>query len=148
MPDLAEALRAGDLARGFQLIDGLASKGADLRHFARELVDYLRALVVAKSGAATSMAEEYRHEEMARLKASSEDWSYQRLLAAIKAFGELDGRMKQESFSQLHLEMAFMEVTVLEAQAQPSGMPAVQRPRPWLLHRPCHLPSSSGELRI
>lgn len=124
VPDLADALRAGDLARGFQLIDDLASTGADLRHFARELVDHLRALVVAKSGAATSMTEELRQEEMARLRASSEGWSYQRLLAAIKAFGELDGRMKQESFGQVHLEMAFMEATVLEAQAQPTGMQA------------------------
>ena len=123
VPDLADALRAGDLARGFQLIDDLASTGADLRHFARELVDYLRALVVAKSGAATSMAEELRQEEMARLRASSEGWSYQRLLAAIKAFGELDGKMKQESFGQVHLEMAFMEATVLEAPALGTSMP-------------------------
>ncbi len=127
VPDLADALRAGDLARGFQLIDGLASTGADLRHFARELVDYLRALVVAKSGAITSMAEEFRREEMALMQESSEGWSYQRLLAAIKAFGELDGRMRQEPFGQGHLEMAFMEATVLEEQVKPAG-DAASRP--------------------
>lgn len=127
VPDLADALRSGDLVHGFQLIDGLASMGADLRHFARELVDYLRALVVAKSGAATSLAGEFRHEEMARLRASSEGWSYQRLLTAIKAFGELDGRMKQESFSQVHLEMAFMEAALLEEPVQLRGAATTQQ---------------------
>ena len=117
VPDLADALLAGDLARGFMLIDGLAEMGADLRHFTRELVDYLRAIAVVKSGAVTSLSEEFRHEEIVRLKALSDEWGYRRLVAAIKTFGELDGRMKQESFGQVHLEMAFMEAALPEDQA-------------------------------
>lgn len=112
VPEFAEALRGGEVARGFRLIDAAASTGADLRHFSRELVDYLRALVVVRSGADTSLTREFRPEEMARLRAAAEGWRYQQLLAALRTFGDLEGRMRLEPFNQLHLEIAFMEVAL------------------------------------
>ncbi|HEX9016515.1 MAG TPA: DNA polymerase III subunit gamma/tau [Chloroflexota bacterium] len=117
VPDFADALRVSDLPRGFKLIDGLTSTGADLRHFARELVDFLRALVIVKSGAETSLVQEYRAEELARLRASADGWEFRRLLQSIKVFGDLDGRMKQEAFGQVQFETAFME-SVLSSETE------------------------------
>ena len=114
VPDFADSLQSADLVRGFRLIDGLSSTGADLRHFARELVDYLRALVVVKTGAETSLLQEYRADELAKVRAASQSWDYRRLLGAIRSFGDLDGKIKQEAFGQVQLEMAFMECALFQ----------------------------------
>jgi DNA polymerase III subunit gamma/tau len=119
VPDFARALRTSDLVEGFRLIDTLSATGADLRHFSRELVDYLRALVVAKSGAATSLAEEYRADELSNLTATAEGWSFHQLLRSMKAFGDVDGKLKQEAFGQIQLEMALLEVALPEEADQP-----------------------------
>ncbi|HEX2924511.1 MAG TPA: DNA polymerase III subunit gamma/tau, partial [Chloroflexota bacterium] len=116
VPEFAEALRCRDLAQGFRLIDRVVSTGADLRHFSRELVDYLRALMVARSGAETSLTREFRADELERLGSLVQQWEYRQLLAALKAFGDLEGRMRQEPFNQLHLEIAFTEVALEPAQ--------------------------------
>ncbi len=123
LQQFAEALRSADLALGFRLIDQAASTGSDLRHFSRELVDYLRALMVAKSGADTSLVREYRPEELARLRGEAAGWGYPALLAAIRTFGDLEGRMRQEPFNQLHLEIGFMEA-VTGAAEQGEARPA------------------------
>lgn len=118
---LAEALRLRDLPRGFQLIDDAASTGADLRHLTRELVDHLRALMVAKSGADTSLLREYRADDLAKLREDADGWEYHRLLGALRSFGELDGRMRQEPLNQIHLEVAFMEAALLEQAGAVGG---------------------------
>lgn len=112
VPELAETLRQVDLAEGFRLIDGAASVGADLRHLSRELVEYLRALMVAKSGANTTLLQEFQGDELARMRNQADLWSYQQLMNALKAFTDLEGRMRMEPFNQLHLEIAFMEAVL------------------------------------
>ncbi|MHB8991650.1 MAG: DNA polymerase III subunit gamma/tau, partial [Chloroflexota bacterium] len=121
VPEFAEALRGADLARGLRLIDRAASTGADLRHFSRELLDYLRALMVAKSGADTSVVREYRFEELERLRATAAGWGYQQLLSGLRTFGDLEGRMRQEAFNQLQLEIAFMEAAMAATPETPSA---------------------------
>jgi len=144
VPEVAEAIRSRDLAQGFRLIDRAVSTGADLRHFSRELVDYLRALMVTRSGADTSLTREFRPDELDRLSSLAQQWDYRQLLAALKAFGDLEGRMRQEPFNQLHLEIALTEVVLepsvggeaptgsLSPAAQPIAAPpaARQAPRP------------------
>lgn len=117
IPELAEAVRRRDLAEGFRLIDGAASLGADLRHMSRELVDYLRALMVAKSGADGSLLQEYRGEELACLRTDAGRWGHRQLLDALRVFADLEGRMRLEPFNQLHLEIAFMEAALAEEMA-------------------------------
>ena len=112
LQQFADALRNGDLAAGLRLIDQAATTGADLRHFSRELVEYLRALMVVKSGADTSLVREFRGEELARLRGEAQGWGYRPLMAAIRTFGDLEGRMRQEPFNQLLLEIAFMEAVM------------------------------------
>lgn len=138
VPEFAEAVRCADLARGLRLIDQAANTGADLRHFSRELIDYLRALVIAKSGAETGAVREYRAEELERLRSTAAEWAYWQLLSALRAFSDLEGRMRQEAFSQLQLEIAFMEAAMraagsgsgaaVDANLQSAGTPAAPVP--------------------
>ncbi len=143
LAELADALRQQDLARGFGLIDQTASTGADLRNYSRELVDYLRALMVVKSGADTSLVREYRPAELARLRSEAEDWEYPRLLTAMRVFGELEGRMRMEPFNQLHLEIAFMEA-VMNAAALEEGRQASDD----LSRRPGSTPKGEAGLSV
>ncbi|MGI5835333.1 MAG: DNA polymerase III subunit gamma/tau [Chloroflexota bacterium] len=112
VPELADALRKKDLAEGLRLIDRASSVGADLRHLSRELVEYLRALMVAKSGADTTLLQGFQGDELARLRSQSEAWGYQQLVSALKVFTDLEGKMRTEPFNQLHLEIAFMEAAL------------------------------------
>ena len=122
VPEFAEALRTGDLALGFRLIDASAATGADLRHFARELVDYLRALAIARSGADTTLTAEFRADELAALRSRAERWEYGLLLSAIRSFIDLEGRMRMEPFNQVHLEIALMEVALAGGRPEtPAG---------------------------
>ncbi len=140
VPEFAEALRRRDLARGFLLIDGASSTGSDLRHLSRELVDYLRALMVSKSGADTSLLQGYRAEELARLRAEGEGWSYRSLLNALRVFADLEGRLRQEAFNQLHLEMAFMEAILQRDEpAEPTEVRRISEDRPTLASQPASL---------
>ena len=122
VPELANALRRRDLAGGLQLIDTASSKGADLRHLSRELVDYLRVLLVAKCGADTSLIQEFRGEELSSLRSEAEGWDYHQLMNALKVFADLEGRARLEPFNQLHLEIAFVDAALFrrDADASPS----------------------------
>lgn len=129
VPELAGALRDGDLAEGIRLVDAAATKGADLRHLARELVEYLRALVASKSGAESSVTRELSGSLAKDLQQAASGWSYERLLAAMHSFAELEGRMRSEPFNQLHLELALME-TVLASKPQEPLAAAEASPAP------------------
>lgn len=119
VPEFVEALRRRDVARGFRLIDEAATAGADLRHFGREVVDYLRALMVVRSGADSSLIREFRGDELDRLRSSARGWEYQGLVAALRAFSDLEGRMRAEPMNQVHLEIAFTEVALLAGVERP-----------------------------
>jgi DNA polymerase III subunit gamma/tau len=140
VPELAEAVRRGDLAAGFRLIDDASASGADLRHLARELVEYLRALTVTKSGADTSLVRELRAEALSALRATAGGWGYGQLAAALKAFGELEGRMRLEPFNQSHLELALLEVALAEG-APADTLPTDRQP---LSVQPPPRPSASA----
>ncbi len=50
--ELARHIIAKDVSSGLKVINAVAAEGLDLRQFNRELVDYLRQLLLAKSGSA------------------------------------------------------------------------------------------------
>jgi DNA polymerase III subunit gamma/tau len=127
IPEFAEAVRRADLARGLQLIDEAATSGADLRHFSREMVEYLRALTITKSGADTSLVRELRPDALTLLRTTASGWDYVQLAAALKAFGEMEGRMRLEPFNQSHLELALLEVALAEGAAGVSAAVARER---------------------
>jgi DNA polymerase-3 subunit gamma/tau len=93
-----------DLSTGLKLIAAVRDDGVDMRQFQREVVNYLRALLVVKAGAEDTLdlaAEEV--EEMRSLLSSavSED-----ILRALRGFGQADFRDDPQSSLPLELALA------------------------------------------
>jgi DNA polymerase III subunit gamma/tau len=107
----------GDLAGGLTIIASVRDDGLDLRQFQRELVDELRALLMAKSGleppeGATQERVQYLREAVENVPAAS-------LLRALKAFGEAD--LKADPNSTLPLDIALAEVVLGQDGPNPTS---------------------------
>ncbi len=108
-----DALLAKDVAGGLTLINRALDAGADPRQFARQIVDYLRGLLLARMGGERLL--EATPEDRAEMGRQAQRFEVSELLAAIRAFNQagLDSRAGWQP--SLPLEMAFIEV------AQPMG---------------------------
>ncbi len=115
-----EAIIGVDAARGLTVINRALDSGADPRQFARQVVDYLRGLLLARMGNAhlLEVTPELR-EEMAR---HAQALTLTTLLGAIRAFNRaaVEGRAGWQP--ALPLELALVEVI----EGQPGSPP--QRP--------------------
>jgi DNA polymerase-3 subunit gamma/tau len=122
---LARAALTGDLSEGLSVIGAVRDDGLDMREFSRQVVKYLRALLLARAGSVESidlpseMVEEVRNE--------SANHEVSAITSAFKAFGRTDFREQAES--SLPLELALLELTSdgQAAKAGP-GAPAVAVP--------------------
>jgi len=119
-----------DLSAGLKLIAAVRDDGVDMRQFQREVVNYLRALLVAKAGAEDTLdlaAEEVEEMRSVSSAASSED-----ILQALRGFGQADFR--DDPQSSLPLELALADhVLGPSAAAQVSAEetePVVRPPSP------------------
>ncbi|UCH86580.1 MAG: DNA polymerase III subunit gamma/tau [Dehalococcoidia bacterium] len=93
-----------DLSAGLKLIAAVRDDGVDMRQFQREVVNYLRALLVAKAGAEDTLdlgAEEVEEMRSVSSAAASED-----ILRALRGFGQADFRDDPQSSLPLELALA------------------------------------------
>jgi DNA polymerase-3 subunit gamma/tau len=93
-----------DLSAGLKLIAAVRDDGVDMRQFQREMVDYLRALLVVKAGAEDTLdlaAEEVEEMRSLSSAAASED-----VLRALRGFGQADFRDDPQSSLPLELALA------------------------------------------
>lgn len=109
--DLAGHIVAGDISKSLKTINDVSNDGIDLRQFNRELVDYLRDVMLVKSGSESII--DATEEEKGELKKLAEHASLDYLLNTVKHFGAADLRL--DSYSPLPLELALID-TVLPQQ--------------------------------
>ncbi len=84
---LAACLADGDVAGGLDLINRTVGDGADPRQFGREVVEYLRGLLLIQEGAGTRLLNATA-EQAAEMEALAQRMSAGRLLRAIRLFNE------------------------------------------------------------
>jgi DNA polymerase-3 subunit gamma/tau len=118
-----------DIAAGITTINSVSSEGLDLRPFNRELIEYLRALLLVKTG--TSEAIDLPGEDIAELKEIATKASLTQVLKAVKLFGQLEST-GFDSYSTLPLELALVDCVLAQeeqpkSQAKQAG-PKAQRP--------------------
>jgi len=120
--DLARHIIKGDVSTGLAAINSVADDGLDLRQFNRELVEYLRRLLLVKSGA--PQAVDATAEELAEMKELVAKAPLEHIIKAVKLFGSIDLRL--DNYSPLPLELALVECSI--HQPEPAVSPAERIP--------------------
>jgi DNA polymerase-3 subunit gamma/tau len=115
-----------DIAGGITTINSVQSDGLDLRQFNRDLVEYLRSLLLIKTG--SDEAVDLTAEDIAELKALAARASLSQILTAVKLFGQLDFGL--DSYSTLPLELALVDCALTpgeerKTEAKPAKAEAV-----------------------
>ena len=118
-----EALLARQPAAGLDAIHAALDAGSDPRQFARQVVDYLRSLLLVAAGNAAQV--EATAEGRAQLARHAQALTVTGLLRLIQIFNQAAVEMRAAWQPALALEMAFLSAIELpEAPAAPSGAPA------------------------
>jgi len=115
MFEFADALATGDTAAAVQRIAQLVEEGHDLRVFARQVVEHLRALLLTKQVAEPGDLIDATDETRARLAAQADGFSSAKLLHALRAFVDAMSEMRQQAAPRLSVELAVVRVTMPEA---------------------------------
>jgi DNA polymerase-3 subunit gamma/tau len=107
----AEALKltlhvvAKTVGEGLSTITEVSNSGADLRQLQRSVTEFLRSVMLIKSGSTDELG--YSEEVTTQLRAAASGSELSHLLRAIKAFSSAD--MRHDSSSPLPLELALVE---------------------------------------
>lgn len=126
--DLARCIVSRDVAAGLRIISNLNSAGVDLRQFNLGLVEYLRGLLLAKSGCEEAL--DVTGEDLAEMKSLASGATMGFLLEAVKSFSGTD--LRSHNLSALSLEMAFLSCALspLKTQEQAATTKLSRLPEP------------------
>ncbi len=125
--ELARYMVAGDIAAGLATINQVNHDGLDLRQFNRELVEYLRGLLLIRAGSEEAL--DLDADTLAEMRGLAQKASMDQLSKAVKLFREVD--VDFDGFSPIPLELAFVECasTAEEAATMPTKEEAPPAPQ-------------------
>jgi DNA polymerase-3 subunit gamma/tau len=103
--ELVRHIINNDVSAGVATIYHVNSDGLDLRQFNRELVEYLRGLLLVKTGSEEAI--DLPAEDIVELKDLAAKASLPQILKAVKLFGQLD--LGLDNYSTLPLELALVD---------------------------------------
>jgi DNA polymerase-3 subunit gamma/tau len=103
--ELAKYIVGKDVSYGIKIINSVSNDGLDIRQFNQELVNYLRDLLLIKSGSESIV--DVTSDDLMEMKELVKDASLDYLLTAVKLFGSAD--LRANSYSPLPLELALVE---------------------------------------
>lgn len=112
--ELARHILHSDLNNGFNTIHAVFNDGINLAQFNRELVEYLRNVLLVKSGAGKSL--DITAEELSSISALTDSIPLNNILTAIKIFGKID--FSYDDYSTLPLELALVDVALTISSAR------------------------------
>ena len=130
---LVESLVSRDLAAGMRLINSLVEEGTDPKHYRLETVEYLRGLMLVKSGADLAGLLDVTTETLGRMSALAPRLTGPQLLRCLRVFAQSEPPPRGAVHAQLPLEMAFYEAALalsgelpaVEARVEPAPQPEV-----------------------
>ncbi|HEY0607901.1 MAG TPA: DNA polymerase III subunit gamma/tau [Herpetosiphonaceae bacterium] len=129
---LIGALIDNDVQTALQVVNEVADDGADLRQFARDLVDRLRALMLLAVSNDHSTID-VPVETLQEMLRQAEQTNVGQLVAWLKLFSNLDYQLKNSPYGQLPLELAVVEALV---QPTPVLAPVTRPATPQPVKRP------------
>ena len=105
------------LAQGLKLVAAVRDDGVDMRRFSKEVVGYLRELLLVKAGAADTL--DQPQETLAEMQTLAREVDEAEIVHALKTLGRLDFR--DDPQSSLPLELALVELA--SASERPAAAP-------------------------
>jgi DNA polymerase-3 subunit gamma/tau len=109
-----------DVASGLDLINQVVGDGVDPRQFNRELVEYLRGLLLIKAGNGASLLN-VTAEALADMENQAWQLSTKALLRTVRLFNQASLDLKASLQPQLPLELAFIEASLDEDSVTERG---------------------------
>ena len=122
LQEVAAGMLSGDLPGALRALHGVAEQGLNLKHFHREMLEYLRSVLLIKAGAADVLDLPEEELEGAREQASTSDIGL--LQRALTLWSSAN--LKADSSSPMPLEMAIIDVALYASQ--PVSTPQQTRP--------------------
>lgn len=107
---LVDHLIDHDTRAGLALINQIVDAGADPRQFRRQLLDYLRGLLLLQAGDRDLV--NVTADTLKRMQTQVEQLPAQRLVEIIRSFAEANFNVKTGAQLQLPLELAFVEMAL------------------------------------
>nr|BBH92561.1 hypothetical protein KTA_07600 [Thermogemmatispora argillosa] len=120
---LVQAVAAGESAAGLHLIHQLAEEGADLRQVNAQLVEFWRALMLARAGASLAEILDRSDEEIRQIQELARLFSLEELTGFARICAQNELLQKGLGTPQLALELAFLECLELRRRVQAGGTP-------------------------
>lgn len=114
-----------DISAGIRTINSVNNDGLDLRQFNRELVEYLRGLLLIKTG--SDQAVDFTAEDIAELKALAAKAPLGQILKAVKLFSQVE--LGFDNYSTLPLELALVDCTLTPEEGK-EGVAGEEKLRP------------------
>jgi DNA polymerase-3 subunit gamma/tau len=140
-----------DVSAGVATINSVNNDGLDLRQFNRDIVDYLRLLLLVKTGSADSL--ELTADDAKELKELAAKATTAQALKTVKRFGQLD--ISLDNYATLPLELALVDSTLPDeektgalpkAEPEPTTRKATPISAPPI--SPAKAPMSSPTLKV
>ena len=143
--DMADALLNGDLAAALTALQTVSDRGADLREFGRQLVGFLRALLLAHSGVNSPAGLSLSQEEQEAVRARSRRADLPALVRWLRLFTEVDQGLRSTTVQpQLPLELAAVQALVAVSDAVPAVAPVAVPAAATLPVSPAAQPAPDG----
>ena len=120
--ELAQGIAAGDVPALCRLVQRLADSGHDLRQFARDATDHLRALFLVQTAPDADLVPG-TPERLTRLQAQAGRMGQIQLLRAVDLLAECQAQMRRGN-TRLPLELALAKAALPEASGDPTALAA------------------------
>lgn len=114
--ELAKCIADGDIRTGLQIINSVDNDGIDLRQFSLGLAQYLRGLLLVKSGCEEGL--DVTAENLAEMRSVVAGVELEHLLRATKLFAGIDSRTN--NYSTLPLELALVDCALSSMAEKPT----------------------------
>jgi DNA polymerase-3 subunit gamma/tau len=111
--ELIKYIVEDNVAKAVATINSVNNDGLDLRNFKREMVEYLRSLLLVKTGSESSV--DMTGEDLTELKKLAEIASLPKVLKALKLFSQVE--IGSDNHSTLPMELAIVDSTMKEEEA-------------------------------
>lgn len=116
---IVKAVVTQDAGAGLQLINEALDSGVEPRQLTREVLEYLRGMLLLKNGGASLLS--VTPEMLEEMTTQAEGFPLWRLLRTLRLFNQAATQLKTGLHSQLPLELALVEATLMDEKAPLPG---------------------------